>query len=103
MEFRGKLATIFLILLVLPFVAVSAFQIDRTMQVMVDDMADSGRLIADQAFERIRDALAHSQGDPMAALRTDGPLSALLDSSQAFGAGVVYARVESVDGTPIVT
>jgi signal transduction histidine kinase len=102
MELRGKLATIFLVLLVLPFIAVSTFQIDRTMQVMVDDLADSGSLIADQAFERIRDALAHSQGDPVAALRADAPLSALLDSSQAFGTGVVYARVESIDGTPIV-
>jgi signal transduction histidine kinase len=102
MELRTKLATIFLVLLVLPFIAVSAFQIDRTMRVMVDDLADSGRLIANQAFEQIRDALAHSQGDPIAALRSDPPLLALLDSSQAFGTGVVYARVEAIDGTPIV-
>lgn len=102
MELRGKLATIFLVLLVLPFVAVSAFQIDRTMQVMVNDLAYSGGLIANQAFEQIREALAHSQGDPIAAMRSDAPLFALLDSSQAFGTGVVYARVEAIDGTPIV-
>ena len=102
MELRAKLATIFLVLLVLPFIAVSAFQIDRTMRVMVEDLADSGRLIANQAFEQIREALAHSQGDPIAALRMDPALAALLDSSQAFGTGVVYARVEAIDGTPIV-
>jgi signal transduction histidine kinase len=102
MELRTKLATIFLILLVLPFVAVSAFQIDRTMRVMVQDLGDSGALIANQAFEQIRDALAHPQGDPVAVLHADAPLLALLDSSQAFGAGVVYARVERLDGTPIV-
>jgi signal transduction histidine kinase len=102
MELRSKLATIFLVLLVLPFVAVSTFQIDRTMRVMVADLADSGQLIADQAFEQVRDALAHSQGDPVAAMRADTPLLALLDSSQAFGAGVVYARVEAIDGAPIV-
>ena len=102
MELRGKLASIFLVLLALPFIAVSAFQIDRTMQVMVNDLADSGRLIADQAFEQIREALAHAQDDPIAALRADSPLSALLNSSQAFGTGVVYARVEAIDGTPIV-
>jgi len=102
MELRGKLASIFLVLLALPFIAVSAFQIDRTMQVMVNDLADSGRLIADQAFEQIREALAHAQGEPIAALRADSPLSALLNSSQAFGTGVVYARVEAIDGTPIV-
>src|ERR1700674_4762841 len=103
MELRGKLATIFLVLLVLPFIAVSTFQIDRTMQVMVDDLADSGGLIANQAFEQIREALAHSRGDPIAALRSDPPLLALLGSSQAFGTGVVYARVEAIDGTPIAT
>lgn len=102
MDLRAKLATIFLVLLVLPFVAVSAFQIDRTMHVMVDDLADSGRLIANQTFEQIRDALAHAHGDPVAAIRADSPLLALLDSSQAFGTGVVYARVEAIDGTPIV-
>ncbi len=103
MELRTKLATIFLILLVLPFVAVSAFQIDRTMRVMVEDLEDSGALIANQAFEQIRDALSHAQGDPVAALQADTPLSALLGSSEAFGTGVVYARVEQIDGTPIVT
>jgi signal transduction histidine kinase len=103
MDLRGKLATIFLVLLVLPFIAVSAFQIDRTMQVMVDDLAESGELIANQAFEQIREGLAHATGDPIAAIRADGPLQALLDSSEAFGSGVVYARVEAIDGTDIVT
>ncbi len=102
MDLRGKLATIFLVLLVLPFIAVSAFQIDRTMQVMVDDLAESGKLIANQAFEQIREGLAHATGDPIAAIRADEPLRALLDSSQAFGSGVVYARVEAIDGTDIV-
>src|SRR5882762_2274162 len=103
MDLRGKLATIFLVLLVLPFIAVSAFQIDRTMQVMVDDLAESGELIANQAFEQIREGLARATGDPIAAIRADGPLQALLDSSEAFGSGVVYARVEAIDGTDIVT
>lgn len=103
MELRSKLVTIFLVLLVLPFVAVSAFQIDRTMQVMVNDLADSGDLVADQIFEQIRGALAQTPGDPIAALRADPALFALIGSSQAFGTGVVYARVEAIDGTPIVT
>jgi len=103
MDLRSRLATIFLVLLVFPFIAVSALQIDRTMRVMVDGLEESGRLIVNQVFEQIREGLAHSQGDPIAALRADAPLSALLESSQAFGTGVVYARVEGIDGVPIVT
>ncbi len=102
MDLRARLAIIFLVLLVLPFIAVSAFQIDRTMRVMVDDLDESGELIANQAFEQIRQALAHANGDPVAALRSDGALQALLDSSQAFGNGVVYARVDGIDGAPII-
>lgn len=102
MELRSKLALIFLVLLALPFIAVSAFQIDRTMQEMVNDLAESGELIADQAFEQIREVLAHAQGEPIEALRNDAPLAVLLNSSQAFGTGVVYARVEGIDGTTIL-
>jgi len=101
MDLRARLAIIFFILLVLPFVAVSAFQINRTMRVMVDDLGESGELIANQAFEEIRQDLPRSISDPVAAIRSDGSLKALLESSQAFGNGVVYARVDGTDGAPI--
>jgi signal transduction histidine kinase/HAMP domain-containing protein len=102
MDLRARLATIFLVLLVLPFIAVSALQIDRTMRVMVDDLEESGRFFVNEAFEQIRDTLAHSQGDPITALRSDSALLRLLDSSQKFGTGVVYARVDEIDGNPIL-
>ncbi len=102
MDLRSKLAAIFLLLLVLPFVAISAIQIDRTAAVMVGDLADSGNLLINQAFEQIRRSLTHTTGDPVAAMRGDAALSTLLDSAQAFGKGVVYARIEALDGAPIV-
>ncbi len=102
MDLRAKLAAIFLLLLVLPFVAISAIQIDRTAAVMVGDLADSGDLLINQAFEQIRRVLTHTAGDPAAAMRADAALATLLESSQAFGKGVVYARIEALDGAPIV-
>ncbi|MBF6560424.1 MAG: HAMP domain-containing protein [Candidatus Binataceae bacterium] len=103
MDLRAKLAIIFLLLLMLPFVLMSMIQVDRSMTVMVDDLADSGTLITNQAFEQIRQAIAQTPGDPEAAIRNDPAVAALLNSSQAFGKGVVYARIERLDGTPIVT
>ena len=102
MDLRARLAAIFLLLLVLPFVAISAIQIDRTAAVMVGDLADSGDLLINQAFEQIRRVLTHTAGDPAAAMRADAALATLLESSQAFGKGVVYARIEALDGAPIV-
>jgi signal transduction histidine kinase len=102
MDLRTRLAIIFLLLLVLPLVAMSAIQVDRTMTVMVDDLADTGILLTNQAFEEIRQAIARAPSDPLAAMRDDPALAALLNSSQAFGKGVVYARIERIDGTPLV-
>ena len=101
MYLRAKLVTVLLLLLVLPFVAVTTLQIDRTMTVMVENLADSGDLLINQGFEQIRAALAHPGGDPIALMRKDERLRDFLRSSQAFSKGVVYVRIEEPNGTPI--
>ena len=101
MGLRTKIAAIFVPLLLLAVLAVSATEADHAVGVMVQDLGDSGRVLINQTFEQIRTALEHSQGDPVAALRADPALVALLSSSRAFGKGVVYARVVTVTGEPI--
>ena len=71
MGLRVKFAIIFLVLLIVPVSVVSAIEIDRRMAVMVDDLADSGSLIINQAFEQIRSLLASAPDDPAAVL--EGP------------------------------
>ncbi len=102
MDLRAKLAAIFLLLLVLPFVTISAIQIDRTAAVMIGDLADSGDLLINQSFEQVRRILTRANGDPIAAMRSDPALATLLESSQAFGKGVVYAQIETLSGAPII-
>lgn len=102
MDLRAKLAIALLLLLVLPFL-ITTVQIDHTMTVMVGDLADSGDLLINQAFEQIRAALAHEQGDPAAVMRGDGRLRELLRSSQAFSKGVVHVRIEQLDGKPLIS
>ena len=98
MGLRAKLATIFIPLLVAAVVAVSAAEVDHSADVMVDTLHDFGSIFISQTFEQIRTALAHAKGDPTQTLRDDAGLTALLASSQAFGKGVVYARIETLDG-----
>jgi signal transduction histidine kinase len=98
MGLRTKIAAIFVPLLLLAVLAVSATQANHAVGVMVDSLGNSGNVLINQTFEQIRTALAHSQGDPVAILREDRSLAALLSSSRAFGKGVVYARVETPNG-----
>jgi signal transduction histidine kinase len=101
MRLRQRLALGFLLLLVVPFVAVTILQVDRTINVMVSDLERTGDLLIGQIFEQIRTDLNGVRSDPVAALRADSQLTALMRSSLAFGPGVVYARLETLDGQTI--
>lgn len=101
MGLRGKIAAIFVPLLVAAVLAVSATEINHAMRVMVDDLGDSGTVLINETFEQIRSALSNGRGDPVAMLRSDRALAAFLASSNAFGKGVVYVLVETLDGAPI--
>ncbi len=98
MRLRQRLEIIFLLLLVVPFVAVTVLQVDRTISVMVLDLQRTGDLVIGQIFEQIRADLNHPEQDPIAAMRADPLLKSFLGSSLAFAPGVVYARVETPDG-----
>src|SRR6202162_852725 len=98
MGLRTKIAAIFVPLLVLAVLAVSAMEANHAVGLMVESLGDSGHVLVNETFEQIRAALEHRQGDPLTVLRQDNSLAALLASSRAFGKGVVYARVEPPDG-----
>jgi len=109
MDLRVKLAIVLVLILVLPFIAVSTIQVERSMSAMVSNLGDAGTTLADEAFEQIRTALAGPAGakTPSTAemrhtLAGSKPLQALLASSRAFGKAVIYARVDGSDGKPIV-
>ena len=101
MRLRQRLKLGFLLLLVVPFVAVTILQVDRTINMMVSDLEQTGGLLIGQIFEHIRTDLSGARPDPVAALRANSQLAALVRSSFAFGPGVVYARLETLDGQTI--
>lgn len=102
MGLRSKLAIAFLGLLMAVVFAIGAIQINRTMKLMIGDLAASGDLLTGQAYEQMRVTLSSAHGDPLTALAHDASLRALLDSYRAFGKGVAYARIESPDGSVII-
>ena len=99
MGFRGKLALLFAWLLIVAVTAISALEFERTTRMMVSNLSDTGVSLANQIFEQMRVALEQPSTDPAAALRSDPAISSSLRSAQAFTKGVVYARIEAVDGS----
>jgi signal transduction histidine kinase/HAMP domain-containing protein len=103
MGLRSKLAASFLLLLIATVVAIGAIQIDRTASLMIDQLAKSGTLLAGQVSAQIHTILASTNNDPTSALRNDGALRTLLASYREFSDSVVYARLESPEGTLIAS
>ena len=99
MSLRAKFAAVFLLLLIAPIIAVTELELDRTIAVMVEDLGDTASLLIDLTFEQVRGAASGGGQDALAALRNSHPLRSFIESTQAFGKGVVYLRVEEPDGT----
>jgi signal transduction histidine kinase len=103
MPLRFKLTITFFVLLLAPIIALSVFSLDRTVRVMVDDLGASADLMSRQVFEQMRTTLAHQKGVPAdTLLENDDSLGSLLRSIQAFGPGIVRARIVSPDGRVLV-
>ncbi len=101
MGFRVKLALVFASLLIVAVTAISALEFERTTHMMVSNLSDTGVALANQIFEQMRVALSQHQGDAFAKLHDDPAIASSLRSAQAFTKGVVYARIEWVDGSLI--
>jgi signal transduction histidine kinase len=101
MGFRAKLALVFAALLIVAVSAISALEFERTTRMMVSNLSDAGISLVNQIFEQMRVTLGQNHGDPVTTLRSDPAIASSLRSAQAFTKGVVYARVEGVDGSLI--
>ncbi|HUY28544.1 MAG TPA: ATP-binding protein [Candidatus Binataceae bacterium] len=90
---RARFLIAFLLLQLLPTIAIAMFSLSYTIKNVIDAIADSGNLMTEQIYEQIRTTLEVSHTDPAAALRGDDALKSLLASTQAFGSAVVGASV----------
>jgi signal transduction histidine kinase len=99
---RGRFLVAFLLLQLIPTIAIAMFSLSYTIKNVVNGIADSGNLMTEQIYQQIRTTLESSHLDPEAALKNDPALRALLASTQAFGWAVVRARVLDPSGAVMV-
>jgi signal transduction histidine kinase len=102
MRLRTRLAVLFLVLLIVPICAMSVVALDYSIGTMIDDLYRSADLLAQQIFEQMQLDLANGASDRAAALKKSASLRKMLDSTQAFGQGVVSASIIGADGRVIL-
>lgn len=103
MRLRTRLAVVFLVLLLTPICVMSIVAIDRSIGLMIDDLGRSADLLAQQIFGQMQVILADRPRDSAEALRDSPALRKLLDSTQAFGQGVVSASIMASNGNVIAS
>jgi signal transduction histidine kinase/HAMP domain-containing protein len=102
MRLRARLALMALLLMLVPTITLSIISIDSRIGAMFDDVSRSTDFMIAQIFEEVRLALSQGDADVATALRNSEPVRKLLDSTVAFGPGVVAASIVANDGTVIV-
>ena len=103
MHLRARLALIALLLMLVPTIVLSVITLDSRISNMVDDMSRTADFMIAQIFEEARLTLGQGDGDVAATLRSSEPVRKILDSTVAFGPGVVTASIVGSDGIVIVS
>jgi signal transduction histidine kinase len=103
MHLRARLALIALLLMLVPTIVLSVITLDSRVNNMVDDMSRTADFMIAQIFEQVRLALGQGNGDVATALRDSESVRKILDSTVAFGPGVVTASIVGSDGIVIVS
>ncbi len=102
MRLRARLALVALVLILVPIIVMSLISLDSRIDTMIEDMSRSTDFMIEQIFEQVRLAIEQGNGDLPAKLRDSEPVRKVLDSTVAFGPGVVSAALVGTDGKIIV-
>src|SRR5580704_8041834 len=97
MLLRTRLALVFLVLLIIPIAAMSVVALDYSIETTIDDLCRSADLLAQEIFDQMQVDLNGQAGNPAIVLKGSASLRKLLDSSQAFGLGIVSASIIDMD------
>jgi signal transduction histidine kinase len=102
MRLRARLALVALALMLVPIVVMSLISLDSRIDTMIEDMSRSTDFMIEQIFEQVRLALEQGDADIATKLKNSEPVRKVLDSTVAFGPGVVSASIVGSDGSIIV-
>src|SRR6266481_1499851 len=102
MRLRVRLAVVALALILVPIFVMSLISLDSRIDTMIEDMSRSTDFMIEQISEQVRLALEQGNGNVAAKLKGSEPVRKVLDSTVAFGSGVVSAAMVGTDGKIIV-
>ncbi|MCA1559401.1 MAG: hypothetical protein LC753_06345 [Acidobacteria bacterium] len=88
--------------LVVGVVAVlSALHLATLARLSMQETASRAQLLASAIFQRARDVAVSGAGDPYDALRRDGGVRSILESSIGYSPNVIYAAIVNPDGVAV--
>ena len=81
--------------------ALSAYHLATLARLTLQETASRGEMLAQAIFQRASDVVAQGAPDAYEALRADGGLRSILESTSAYSLNVMYAAVVNKDGIAI--
>ena len=88
-------------LVVVVVAVLSGYHLATLARLSFQDTASRGQMLAQAMFQRARDVVAQGSTDPYAALRADGGIRSILESSSAYSRNVTYAAIVNKDGVAV--
>jgi signal transduction histidine kinase len=88
-------------LVVVVVAVLSAYHLTTLARLRVEETTSRGEMLAQAIFQSAKDVVAQGGADPYAALRTDGGLRTILDSSSGYSDNVTYAAIVNNDQVAI--
>jgi methyl-accepting chemotaxis protein len=79
----------------------SAYHLATLADLTLRETSSRGEMLAQAIFQRAREVVAQGAADPYAALREDGGVRSILESSMVFSRNVTYAAIVNTDGLAV--
>ena len=88
-------------LVVVVVAALSAYHLVTLARLSLQDTASRGQMLAQAIFQRAKEVVAQGGADPYEALRADGGIRSMIESSTAYSPNVTYAAIVNKDGIAV--
>jgi signal transduction histidine kinase len=88
-------------LVVVVVMAISAYHVATLVQFNFEETASRGQLLAQLIFQRAKEVVAQGLTDPYEALRTDGGIRSIIESSTANWPSINYVAIVNPDGVAV--
>ncbi len=85
-------------LVVVVVAALSAYHLATLARLSLQDTASRGQMLAQAIFQRAKEVVSQGGADPYEALRADGGIRSMIESSTAYSPNVTYAAIVNKDG-----